>query len=183
MDVKTLNNIRSRADAKLRYAEIHLNELKTLRQHGGNDFDRAHLESFLFHLLGAKEAFLIELNAYYDCQLPENEITSGNLRKILKSRERESDELTELFRLENEENSWLYHAKEMRDHSTHISGIPHAFHLGGLVDHQVWLQNPKNGQYIEQDFVELLDNWHKCMNDLINNLRASAIKATNSRNE
>lgn len=178
MDLKSVQNIRSRADAKLRYAEIHLKELITLGTHGGNDFDRAHQESFLFHLLGAKEAFLVELNTYYDCQLPENDITSGKLRKALKNQNKESAELTELYKLENEENSWLFHAKEMRDHSTHISGIIHAFNVGGPTDNQVWLRNPKTGQFIEQDFIELFDKWLKSMNALLDRLRSSAIKTT-----
>lgn len=54
MDEKTLQNLRARADAKLRYAEIHLDELKAIDRLGGSEFDRAHQESFLFHLLGPR---------------------------------------------------------------------------------------------------------------------------------
>ena len=42
MDPKTLKNLQDRTDAKLRYAEIHLNELKDHEPLGGDDFDKAH---------------------------------------------------------------------------------------------------------------------------------------------
>ena len=176
MDEKTLLNLRARTEAKLRYAEIHLEELKSLGKLGGDEFDRAHQESFLFHLLGAKEAFLIELNAHYGCALPEEQVSAGNLRASLGAQSKVSSELKELFILENEENSWLYHAKHMRDHSTHISGVSRAFHLGGSADGQVWLRNPKTGEPIERHFVEEFDDWILKMKDLLDRLRSSAIE-------
>ncbi|HXQ35194.1 MAG TPA: hypothetical protein VN843_14355 [Anaerolineales bacterium] len=48
MDAKELENLRSRADAKIRYAQVHLDELKAINRLGGDDFDRAHQESFLY---------------------------------------------------------------------------------------------------------------------------------------
>lgn len=182
MDEKTLQNLRARADAKLRYAEIHLGELKALGTLGGSDFDRAHQESFLFHLLGAKDAFLIELNVYYGGGLPENGLTSGKLRDALKRQGKVSPELAELYTLENDENSWLFHAKEMRDHSTHVSGVARAFHLGGPADRQVWLRNPKTGQHIERHFVDEFDDWISNMRGLLERLRSNAIATMRSNN-
>ncbi|HKZ02525.1 MAG TPA: DUF6586 family protein [Pyrinomonadaceae bacterium] len=176
MDDKVIQNLRARADAKLRYAEIHLGELKALGTLGGSDFDRAHQESFLFHLLGAKEAFIIELNTYYSCGLPESDLTSGKLRAALKGQGRTSAELAELYVLENDQSSWLFHAKEMRDHSTHVSGVARAFHRGGPEDGQVWLRNPKTGQHIERHFVEAFDDWVSNMRDILERLRSSAIE-------
>jgi hypothetical protein len=62
---KTAKSLQARTDAKLRYAKIHLDELAALPIRNGGDFDRAHQESFLFHLFGARDAFLAELNHYY----------------------------------------------------------------------------------------------------------------------
>jgi len=42
MDPKTLKNLQDRTNAKLRYAEIRLNELKDHEPLGGDDFDKAH---------------------------------------------------------------------------------------------------------------------------------------------
>lgn len=127
-------NLRSRTDSKLKYALIHLDLLRERGGSGGADFDRAIEESILFHLLGAKEAFLIELNAYYSCGVSAETITPGRLRKILDLRGDNSTELAELYKQENEPDSWLAHAKQMRDHSTHVSSVPRAFHGGGEKD-------------------------------------------------
>jgi len=54
MDPKTLKNLQDRTDAKLRYAEIHLNELKDHEPLGGDDFDKAH------QLLCFRSFFLIK---------------------------------------------------------------------------------------------------------------------------
>jgi len=179
MDRKTLANLRARTDAKLRYAEIHLDELRTLGTASGKDFDRAHQESFLYHLLGAKDAFLLELNEYYGCGLPQEELTAGKLRAELKKQGKNSKELAEIYKLENNHNEWLFHVKEMRNYSTHISGVPRVFFCGGPEDGQIWLKNPKTGQDVKQHFVDKFDNWLANTRELLERLRASAI-TTNS---
>jgi hypothetical protein len=176
IDDKVLANLRSRTDAKLRYAKIHLDELKALGRLGGSDFDRAHQESFLYHLLGAKESFLLELNAYYKCGLPSEELTAGKLRTAIKSQKKHSDELAELHTLENDSTSWLFHAKKMRDHSTHVAGISRAYHLGGPADGQIWLENPKTKERVEKHFVEKFFVWLANMKKLLEQLRTSAVE-------
>ena len=182
MNEKELANLRSRTDAKIRYAKIHLDELKAKGILGGDDFDRAHQESFLYHLLGAKDSFLIELNVYYSGGLANNDVAPGKLRKALKIKGVVSNELAELFLLERDENSWLFHAKEMRDHSTHISGVRRNFHVGGENDGQIWLHNPKTDKSIERHFVDEFDNWLVNMKELLVRLRISAIEKMNNAN-
>lgn len=176
MDKKTLQNLRTRTDAKLRYAQVHLDEMKSAGIIGGSDFDRAHLESFLFHLLGAKDAFIIELNEYYECNLPGSELTAGKLRGKLEKDGRHSPELAELFALEQDERSWFSQAKAMRDFSTHVRGIPHNFHLGGQADGEIWLQDPSNGENIPRHFVDVFADWLSYMNKLLEHLRETAIR-------
>ena len=176
MDQKELQNLRDRTDSKLRYAEIHFDELRAKNRLGGDDFDRAHQESFLYHLLGAKDAFLIELNAYYSGGLASKDLAAGKLRDSLKAKGKASKELAELYSLENDGSSWLFHAKEIRDHSTHVAGASRAFHLGGLNDGQVWLRNPKTGKNIERHFVDEFGDWLVNMKELLERLRASAAK-------
>ena len=175
MDPKTLKNLRSRADAKIRYAEIHLDELKAIDRLSGDDFDRAHQESFLYHLLGAKEAFLKELNVYYSGEPPINDLTAGKLREALKAKGKVSKELAELYSLESDQSSWLSIAKVMRDYSTHVLGAPRDFHLGGDADEKVWLRNPKTGQSIKRHFVDEFSDWLLSMKELLERLRESAI--------
>ena len=66
----TLDYFISRTEQKLRFARIHIDELRThTTRNTGDDFERSHHESFLFHLYGASDAFLQELNIYYSCGL------------------------------------------------------------------------------------------------------------------
>ena len=90
---KDIENFCSRTDRKLRFAQVHLEELKVKGISNGDDFDRAHQESFVYHLLGAKEAFLIELNAYYRTELKDQEISMGNLKKALEKKGMQGNEL------------------------------------------------------------------------------------------
>lgn len=177
MDAQFIKNLQDRTDAKIDYAEVHLEELRALGVPSGSHFDRAHTESFLFHLLGAKDAFLMELNIYYDLCLPSTDLTDGKLRSALIKRDGETcAELAELFKTENDKNSWLYHAKTMRDHSTHVSGIARAFHAGGPKDGQTYLRNPKTGESIERHFVDEFTDWVLEMRKLLEGLRATALE-------
>ena len=59
-----------RTHQKLRFARLHLEELKNLSPPAsGNDFERAHHEAFLTQLFGSYDAFLQELNILLDCGL------------------------------------------------------------------------------------------------------------------
>jgi hypothetical protein len=176
MNSEALDKYRVRTDAKLRYAKVHLNQLKELSSHGGDDYDRAHQESFLYHLLGAKDAFLQELNVYYSCGLDANSVSPGKLREEIKKKGKSCAELAELYSLENDGKSWLFHAKEMRDHSTHISHVPRAFHCGGENSGKVFLRNPATNQEIQTHFVDEFDKWQVNMEELLERLRGSAIK-------
>jgi len=179
MDQKDLDNLRSRGDAKLRYAEIHLQELQARGHHGGkggDEFAQSHQESFLFHLLSAKEAFVLELNVYYGCQLPQEDVTLGSLYKDLNRQGKQSSEQQELYKLENDTTSWLCRAKEMRDHSIHVSGIPRAYHYGGRNQGEVWLRTPRSGTDTGRHFIDELLLWHGNMKELLERLRQTAIQ-------
>ena len=134
MEDTVIRALQDRTDAKLRYAAVHLDELSAMPSRRGDDFDRAHQESFLYHLLGVGDAFLAELNAYYEGGLPGTGVTPGKLREALGQKNRSSPEIGELFGLEKDPGSWLDQAKEMRDHSTHVAGVPRTFHVGGEDD-------------------------------------------------
>lgn len=175
MEEVAIKALQDRTDAKLRYAAVHLDELDAMPSRRGDDFDRAHQESFLYHLLGARDAFLAELNAYYECGLRVDRITLGKLREALGRMNRSSVESSELFKLEEDPGSWLNHAKGMRDHSTHVAGVPRTFHVGGETDGEVWLRDPKTNQSVGRDFVLEFKDWHARMAELIRRMRASAL--------
>lgn len=172
-----LTDARARSDAKLRYARIVLQLLSERGGNGGTDLDRALQEAFLFHLLGAKEAFVGELNIYYGAGLPADGVSRGKLRDVLKQRGVSSAEVAQLSQLESDPASWLSHAKEMRDHSTHQAGVPRAFHIGGPNHGKVFLTNPTTQEHVEMHVTDALAQWLGAMEDLLERLRESALAA------
>ncbi len=177
MDEIKLRAACERTDAKLRYAEVHLQELKGIPTLNGSDFDRAHQESFLYHFVGVKEAFIQELNLRYNANLPERDLTAGKLRDYMKLESKPYTELTVIYVLEKDKNSCLSQAKNMRDHSTHITNVARAYHMGGEYDNQVHLSDPKTGLQIKQNYIELFDNWLSLMRALISDLRTTATRS------
>src|SRR5258708_7632037 len=116
----------------MRYADIYLKEIGKLIGHRGTDAGRAHQESFLYHLAGAVEAFLPEMNWYYGCGLPDTGISPGKRREaITKVRGQNAPELVELRTVEETLDSWLNHMQTMRHHCTHVGGVPRVVNLGG----------------------------------------------------
>jgi hypothetical protein len=182
LDQEAIKNVRARADAKLDYAEVHLDELRAKATLGGDLFDRAHQESFLFHLFGARDAFLIELNVYYGGGLRNTNLSMGKLWKALRKQGRRSPELAELHKLERDKASWLSHAKGMRDHSTHVLGVPRTFHHGGEHHQKVFLRKPETGRQNQQHFVVEFVEWVGSMRTLLDRLRASAIATMRVQN-
>lgn len=170
-----------RTDAKLRYAKVHLNELKNyLNNSSGDDFERAHQESFLFHLFGARDYFLQELNIYYKCNLDIDKVRFRSLKKAMGNKISDYPELACIESLERDENSWLNLAKEMRDHVTHRTNISRMFYLGGENNRKVHLRkpNPKDlvsGDLITTDVPDLFSEWLEKMTELINKLRADVV--------
>ncbi|MGB9292912.1 MAG: DUF6586 family protein, partial [Desulfobaccales bacterium] len=153
----------------------HLEELAALEALRGDDFDRAHQESFLFHLLGALDAFLAELNFYYQGGLPVEGLTPGKLREVLKARGVESVELKEMRQLSQNETSWIRRAKTMRDHSTHIQGVARTFFVGGDQDGEVRLKDPRTAADSPQHLVDQFRAWADEMRTLVRRLRESAL--------
>ena len=174
--MKEITNTKERTNAKLRYARIHLKELRLYQRKGsGDDFERSHQESFLFHLFGAFDAFLQELNLYFNCRLELHKVTVHNLK--IKSSEMgiECPELDKLSQYEKNPECWLYVVKEMRNHSTHRRSVPRVFEVGGEDDGKVSLCDPQSGKLIEKDYADAFEEWCSEMETLLNDLRNTAI--------
>jgi len=174
--MEEITNTKERTNAKLRYARVHLEELRSHQRKGsGDDFERSHQESFLSHLFGARDAFLQELNLYYNCGLELHEVTANKLKNKLSKMDIKCPELDKLIQYEKNPKCWLHDAKEMRNHSTHRRSVPRAFHVGGEYDGKVFLRNPQSGKLIENDYTDLFEEWCSKMETLLNDLRKTAI--------
>lgn len=167
----TLDYFVGRTDQKLRFALIHLDELRS--HHGrdsGDDFERSHHESFLFHLFGACDAFLQELNIYYACGLAIDKVSRQELARNMRKRSVTSSELIALMKLESEADSYLGIAKDLRHHSTHRGGIPMQHYFNG----PSYLVHPLTRKEFNEDIVGMFDNWLNRLTKLLGGLRLSA---------
>ena len=86
-----------------------------------------------------------------------------------------SSELLTLYVLEQDESSWYCKAKDLRDHSTHVQGVPRAYFLGGENHQKVKLKNPRTGLLTERHFLIEFDYWLGQMEALVLSLRESAL--------
>jgi hypothetical protein len=165
--------LRDRTDAKLRYASVHLAELRNHGLLNGSDFERAHHESFLFHLFGVRDGLLAEINRHYAAGLPADGLSPGKLFQALNSQNRFSPELKTLHELGQDANSWYSAAKSMRDHGAHQQGVSRRMLVGGEEDGLSQLRNPANGQLIEMHSLALFEHWHQSMSELVAQTRTS----------
>lgn len=145
--MKAVKPFEERTDAKLRYARIHLDELRTHEPLSGDDFDRAHEESFLFHLLGARDAFQAEL-------------------KQVKGRTS-----AQFIAVKTLAEPWYEKAKALRNHGTHDQGLKRQYHLGGPDHQKVKLKHPDTGLLSEDHLIDEFEAWLQEMETLIATLR------------
>jgi Family of unknown function (DUF6586) len=179
IDKNPIVNLQARTDEKLRYAEIQLLDIERLTRRNGDDFERSHQEAYLFHLLGALDAFLAEIN--YQCGLAADGISAGKMRNvIIKRAGKNAPELSELHTIEALQGTWLAHAKVMRNHSTHRGGVPRIIHLGGELDGLNYLKNPETGAVIEEDYPLVFRRWHAEASEIVKRLRLTAVSQLNS---
>ena len=168
------SELERRTDLKLEFAQIHLDELTSRQEQGSGDaFERAHEESFLFHLVGAKDSFLQEVNAAYQLELPINKVKEATLQKKLKEKALESPALIRITALKKNKTGWLALAIELRDHGTHRSNIPRHFYKGGEYSDRVFFTNLLTRQPMETNIPEFLKQCLDNMARLLQELRAT----------
>jgi len=162
---------RNRTEAKLRYAGVHLTELVGTRR-AGSDFDVAHQESFLFHLFGVRDSLLQEINIAHSCEIPIEKVSRPRIEKALNACESSSPALDEIRVLEDDPDSWLSCAAEMRHHSAHRTDVSRTYYKGGANNGAVHLHDVRIGQEINVDFVDLFGQWLDNMGQLVERVRS-----------
>ena len=195
-----LNAARERSDAKLKYAGIHLDELQVRRVLCGSqvgNWERAHQESFLYHLVGVRDALLQEINIAHACGLKPREVDVRDLSIKLMRLGRQSRGLRTLVHLEGMKSSWISIARRQRNHFTHRGDLPRHFHKGGREDGNVYVtdpladqlkkRNPKRLEGFERtivkasetDCLQLFAKWCEKAERLIENLRSKMLGVRN----
>lgn len=79
MKKKKLTALSEMTDAKLRYSQLYLDAIKN-PEIAGTDEEKAHQQSFVFHLTRASEALLIEANERFGLGLKEKHLSIEGLR-------------------------------------------------------------------------------------------------------
>jgi hypothetical protein len=169
--MSTLEYYIERSEQKLRFARIHLEELRTHpSRNTGDDFERAHHEAFLFQFYGATDAFLQELNIYYSTELQSDKVSRREMKMKLKKMGVISTEFAELTELEANADSFLSNAAEMRHHATHRGGIPMQHNLNAAS----YLVHPITQKSFQTDALELFGGWLDRLTALLEHFRATA---------
>ena len=167
----TLDYLISRTDQKLRFARIHVDELRGHpSRNTGDDFERSHHESFLFHLYGAVDAFLQELNLYCNCGLALEKVSREALKKTLEKQGRISKILSELAAGEAVSGSALATAKQFRHYAMHRGGLPMQHYMNGPSN----LVHPITRLELQADSISVFDSWLGQITTSLNNWRTNA---------
>ena len=164
--------LESRTGEKLEYARIHLDELKREGSWDhGRHWVRAHEESVLDQVVGAKDAFLQEINAAYGAGLQMHQVHEDRLLHRLGAGK--SPELDEIMRVSDPANDWTWLALtlEIRNHGTHRARPPVVYYEGGAHSGTVRYRNPRDGTELNQTIPEFLETAIDEMEALINRLR------------
>ena len=138
---------RYRTEEKLRYAEIHIDELSAYHHATSNDeWENAHQESCFAHLAGAVEAVLHEINDEYALNLALAKVTWKTVAEALKRSNQTSPAFDHLSQLRKDGSSWLALLFEWRNHGTHRQRIGKGVNLSTrrIVDNE--FADPRTGQ-------------------------------------
>jgi hypothetical protein len=103
------------------------------------------------------------------CGLPK--VSLGELQKKFKTKNNASSlVLYELYKLDQDSNSWFKQAKNFRNHITHVSYIRLSFHMEGWVA----FKDPQSMTELADDVETTLSSWLSSMEQLIDRLRRKA---------
>ena len=169
-------NLVQRTDAKLGYARLHLDELREYpRLASGDDWERAHEESILYHLVGVRDAFFQEINSAHGLGLNLSRVNERTLTNKLKQSNLQSRALEDLVELSEDSTRWFSLMMELRNHGCHRGHMVRLFNVGvgsaRNMPKSIHFKDPRTGEDIEEDSVQLLGNFCDQMERLISKLR------------
>lgn len=167
------DNLESRTGEKLEYARQLFEQLRRLPRWDPNDpLVRALEESVLYHVIGARDAFLQEINGAYALGLGMDKVSVETLKTGLNGRSRAFDEIARLSRRYPKKRwSWLAMALEIRDHGTHRGRPPRVYFEGGPNHGTVRYISPRYRRKITQSIPDMLADAIAKMDALIQRLR------------
>jgi hypothetical protein len=109
MKIKNYTPLKELSESRLKYAKLYLEELKNPII-SGSDIEKAHQYSFLFHLKGVMDAFLLEINEIYGLGLKKKHLTINSLKSSKSDSKKPIKEGKKLSKLMEKDN-WLSELK------------------------------------------------------------------------
>jgi hypothetical protein len=162
----------ARTSQKLRFAQLTIDELSNSpSRHTGDDFERSHHEAFLFHLYGAIDSFLQEINIYCSCGLSPTAVTMRSLRESFAKRGRPCAEFEEIAALAGDSDTYLGNTRDIRNFAAHRGGLPMAHYFNGPSN----LVHPTTREEFACDALELFAEWLSSVATLLERARSSLI--------
>ena len=172
MKIKKYSSLKELTDAKLRYAQLYLDELKN-PEITGSDFEKAHQESFLFHLNGAVDAFLAELNEIYGLGLKGKHLNIETLKSAKSDAKKSIKEGKKLSRLMGKKN-WL---SELKSFDPNNEKPAKKEKKSEEYDEAAILIENAN-EIISDPILDKFEDWQAKMRNLIAEMRESALHAS-----
>ncbi len=164
------NAFADRTDQKLEFARYYLGERLKLGSTGTFP-ERAHEETVLFHVVGAKDSFLQEINHAYGLGMSLRDVNEKGLANALRAAGKRCEALEEIKCLLDEVNSWLCTAIELRNCGTHRANIPRRFYRGGSKEGSVEFVDPRTKNPVSMTIQDFLADCFERMRSLISELR------------
>lgn len=119
-----LQQARERVDSKLGYARIHLDEIRGYSNRDSNDaWENAHQESFFFHVVGAVDGVLHEVNAGYSLGLRAGDVKFRAIETALKNAGVSSPAFDLLSQTRASQSTWLAQAVRWRNNGAHKNRV------------------------------------------------------------
>ena len=174
MKAKKYSLLKELTDSKLRYAQLYLDELKN-PEIIGSEMEKAHKESFAFHLNGTVDAFLAEINEIYDLGIKAKNLSIESLKAAKSSSKKPIEEVKKLTKLMGKKH-WIHELKIFNpnpvpaDKKDKKAKGKVKFETGNLLE--------QIGQIETNPVVDKFEEWHTKMGKLILDLRESAIHSS-----
>jgi Cthe_2314-like HEPN len=179
--------LNDRVRFKLIAASRHLNELKEIKRVHGN-INKLRLQSememdcFLAHIIGAKDALLVEINNKLNLHIPIEKIELKTVNKKLKRRNKE-ELLKYLNKISSNPKSWFWLLNEIRNHFLHRERIPRHVSVNIFENvnentssstqsiHFVEISRIKDNPFIKKPIISFLEESLERMTKLVENIR------------
>ena len=168
------SSFEDRTESKLRFAELHLKEIIDSDSRGsGDDFEISHEESCLFHIIGAKDSFLQEINDFHNLGIDIGDVKEKTIKKYLKKKSLKCKAFDKLKTLRDNPKSWYYIVINYRNVGTHRYRIPRVFKQVINGPRTVSYKNPPvaKSSPLNQDIPDYLEKSIKKMRKLLQKLR------------